>query len=132
MVAQKRASPPNARRAIYVTARARLVRPSWHVSEARRAHSQKSADLWCHSHSYLPAKGAARRLLASGDMRPQQKKLRPVRPDEWGFYDPSQAGIAAVIERLDLILRRARRAPDDSQVVATSPSDSHQALINRK
>ena len=28
------------------------------------------------------------------------KKLRPVRPDEWGLYDPQKAGVAALLERL--------------------------------
>jgi len=56
-------------------------------------------------------------------MVPQEKKLRSVRPDEWGFYDPSQAGIAAVIERLQGRWRRARRS--DEPVMTTSPTEAH-------
>jgi hypothetical protein len=55
-------------------------------------------------------------------MVPQEKKLRSVHPDEWGFYDPSQAGIAAVIERLQGRWRRARR--NGEPVRTTAPADA--------
>lgn len=47
------------------------------------------------------------------------KPTTPSQPvvDEWGFYDPDQAGLAAVLERLD-----ARRAAptDDARAFAAS------------
>ena len=54
------------------------------------------------SHSVIKASWPrARTLLSKGhSMSAYQKKLRPVRPDEWGIYDPQKAGVAAVLERL--------------------------------
>jgi hypothetical protein len=32
---------------------------------------------------------------------PSDRSARPTLVDEWGFYDPAQAGLAALFERLD-------------------------------
>lgn len=60
-------------------------------------------------------------------MSPYDKKLRPVRPDEWGFYDPQQAGLAAVFDRLDHGRMRPRRA-DEPPVVPAPARESHPRL----
>jgi hypothetical protein len=52
-------------------------------------------------------------------MTPFDKKL-PVRPDEWGFYDPDKAGLAAVLERL--AARRQLRRQEAANAIA-SPGD---------
>jgi hypothetical protein len=52
-------------------------------------------------------------------MSPFDKKL-PVRPDEWGFYDPDKAGLAAVLERL-AARRRLRRK--ETAAALASPRD---------
>ena len=45
-------------------------------------------------------------------MSSRQKTIQVVRPavDEWGIYDPEQAGLAAVIDRLDARKRAALNA----------------------
>lgn len=70
-------------------------------------------------------------VCSTARMSPQEKKLRPVRPDEWGFYDPSQAGIAAVIDRLDGRWSRPRRA-DETPVLVTAPADVQVTLTKSK
>lgn len=42
------------------------------------------------------------------DQKPQQ-----VRPDEWGLFDPEEAGLAAVLKRLSAA-RRASPLRDDT------------------
>lgn len=54
-------------------------------------------------------------------MRRHEKKLRPVHPDEWGFYDPDQAGVAAVVARLDGRWRHARLTVRDGKTILAVP-----------
>ena len=41
-------------------------------------------------------------------MIPRQKPCFDVRPDEWGVYDPEQAGLAAVLDHLESRLEQLR------------------------
>lgn len=60
-------------------------------------------------------------------------RLAPSRPavDEWGIYDPQQAGLAALYARLES-LRRIANTPIDGHAIAarardvlTTPIDGH-------
>lgn len=50
-------------------------------------------------------------------MNARDKKLLDIRPDEWGFYDPDEAGVAAVMKRLGTRVRATTRKP----VTAAAP-----------
>jgi hypothetical protein len=50
-----------------------------------------------------------------------RSKVRPAK-DEWGVYDPQQAGLAAVLARLDA--RDPKAAPADSPSPAAKLADS--------
>ncbi|MCA1584088.1 MAG: hypothetical protein LC791_04690 [Acidobacteria bacterium] len=51
-------------------------------------------------------------------------RLTPQRPavDEWGIYDPQQAGLAALYARLDT-LRRLANTPIDGRALASKTRD---------
>jgi hypothetical protein len=55
-------------------------------------------------------------------MRPRQKDLCAVHPDEWGVFDPEQAGLAAVLERIDQ--RPGGRGSDDREARGTVVRDA--------
>lgn len=59
-------------------------------------------------------------------MRPRDKKTAPSRPavDEWGIYDPEQAGLAAVIERIAARRKAALDAADDPPAAPTSADET--------
>jgi hypothetical protein len=44
-------------------------------------------------------------------MNARDKKLLGVSPDEWGFYNPDEAGFAAVIKRIGTRVRATPRKP---------------------
>ena len=58
-------------------------------------------------------------------MSAREKTINSVRPavDEWGIYDPEQAGLAAVIERMDARKRAAMNA-EDAAAMARSMRDA--------
>ena len=47
------------------------------------------------------------------------KTPQHVSPDEWGFFDPDQAGLAAVLERLDAVSTSAPPADDAIRMAAS-------------
>jgi hypothetical protein len=67
--------------------------------------------------------------------------VRPLRPtssppdrppvDEWGIYDPSQAGLEALFELLDA-RRRAGLDPDPTTSVAASMEEANRRLLARR
>ena len=62
----------------------------------------------------------------------QNDQMTPVsRPpvDEWGMYDPEQAGLAALYARLQTI-RRVANTPVDGRLVAASMREVRR-LVNR-
>jgi hypothetical protein len=65
----------------------------------------------------MPAAGGTRFAIQVASMSAFRKKLRPVRPDEWGIYDPQKAGVAALLERL-----AARRGVNRVKGAARRPS----------
>ena len=55
-------------------------------------------------------------------MNARDKKLEGIRPDEWGFYNPDEAGVAAVIKRLGTKVRATTRKP--AATAAKEPAKS--------
>ena len=53
------------------------------------------------------------------------KQVAPARPavDEWGIYDPAQAGLAAVLERVEA---RRRSSEPDADAMAASMQRANQ------
>ncbi len=54
-------------------------------------------------------------------LAPNDQTTAPSRPpvDEWGMYDPEQAGLAALYARLQMI-RRVANTPVDGRLIAAS------------
>jgi hypothetical protein len=57
-------------------------------------------------------------------MNARDKKLVGIRPDEWGFYNPDEAGVAAVIKRLGTRVRATTRKP-----VATAAKEPAKTVV---
>lgn len=53
--------------------------------------------------------------------RPPQSPARPAQ-DEWGVYDPQQAGIAALFARLDSKDAKAKAIAKANQTAAVQPT----------
>jgi hypothetical protein len=60
-------------------------------------------------------------------MRPRRKDLCAVHPDEWGFYDPEQAGLAAVLDRIDE--RPIGRRTDDRKTRRSAARDAQRTAL---
>jgi hypothetical protein len=56
-------------------------------------------------------------------MSSDEKKRHPVRPDEWGMYDPQKAGMPALVDRL------VKRAPRRQDTTAETDSASRKSRI---
>jgi hypothetical protein len=63
---------------------------------------------------------------------PRSSSSSPDRPpvDEWGIYDPSQAGLEALFELLDA--RRRSGAEADAKSLAASMEEANRRLIARQ
>ena len=55
-------------------------------------------------------------------LRPNDRPRPAV--DEWGIYDPDQAGLSAVLERIEA--RRRASAEPDAQAMAASMRDANE------
>ncbi len=57
----------------------------------------------------------------------------PTRPavDEWGLYDPKQAGLAALYARLEM-MRRVANTPIDGKAIAASMREVLRLVGGRK
>jgi phage I-like protein len=56
-----------------------------------------------------------------------RSKVRPAK-DEWGVYDPQQAGLAALFAKLDA--RDPKAAPAPSATPAAKPAESKVAALS--
>lgn len=65
-------------------------------------------------------------------MLSSEKRIEPERPpvDEWGIYDPDQAGLAAVLARIEARRRAGALHAADAATIATSMRDAN-ALTNK-
>ena len=65
-------------------------------------------------------------------MRLSKKPADTPRPavDEWGIYDPDQAGLAAVLERIEARRRATATPPHDAEALASSMREA-KALLKK-
>ena len=62
--------------------------------------------------------------IATSGMSAREKRFYEIRPDEWGFYDPEQAGLAALLEHLEARLAHIRLDERASRATATRETPS--------
>jgi hypothetical protein len=67
-------------------------------------------------------------------MLSRPKSIRPVRPpvDEWGIYDPEQAGLAAVAARLESRRRATAVHRTDAESLAASMREANDLADKEK
>jgi hypothetical protein len=63
-------------------------------------------------------------LAIAPDMDARTTTTPRIVADEWGFFDPDQAGIAAVLDRLDARRTPAAPSPDDARRLAASMQEA--------
>jgi hypothetical protein len=67
-------------------------------------------------------------------MNLRDKNISPERPpvDEWGMYDPDQAGLTAVLERMDARRRAGALPAPDAASMLVSMRDANEIAKNDK